>query len=250
MNTTQRKTSIAAVLALLASAAWADADFPDHFVGEAGALLAGAQPVVQGTQGTVTALPYVYGDWGRFYVRVDTLGIKTLPVAEGHLELALRVSTEGFKAAKSDFVTAGDRKAPLPVGVGTFQRTPLGGIFAYAFHDTQSGGQLLELTWAGRVGLGAVTLYPQLGIEHRSSAYVQHLYGVSASQVTSGLPVYRATASTVPVASLNASLPLSGAWSLQLQTRYRSWDSAVRQSPLVDRSSQLSGYMALTHSWK
>ena len=237
-------------LLAMGTATQAQTAFPDHFVGEAGGMLVGAQPMVQGTSGTVTALPYVYGDWGRFYARVDTLGVKTLPMGEGHLELATRVSTEGFKAHKTDFASAGDRSAPLPVGLGTFQRTAVGGVFAYVFHDAASGGQLLELTWAGRMALGRATLYPQLGLERRSAAYVQHLYGVSAAQSSSGLPTYQAGASTVPVLSLHASVPLQGPWALQLQTRYRAWDSAVRNSPLVDRVGQLSGYAALTYSWK
>jgi outer membrane protein len=92
-------------------------------------------------------------------------------------------------------------------------------------------------------------LYPQLGLEHRSAAYVQHLYGVSAPQAFAGLPVYQAGASTVPVLSLHASVPLQGPWALKLQGRYRAWDSAVRNSPLVDHAAQLSGYAALTYSW-
>ena len=35
--------------------------------------------------------------------------------------------------------------------------------------------------------LGQATLYPQLGLEHRSAAYVQHLYGVTAAQSSAGL---------------------------------------------------------------
>lgn len=239
------------LLALLAvgSLAQAQTAYPDHFVGEAGAMLMGAQPMVQGASGTVTVLPYVYGDWGRFYARVDTFGVKAVPMGQGHLELATRISTEGFKASKTDFTTAGDRSAPLPVGVGTFQRTAQGGVFAYLFHDTTSGGQLLELNWAGRLTMGCATLYPQLGLEHRTAAYVQHLYGVSPAQASAGLPVYQAGASTVPVLSLQATLPLQGPWALQLQTRYRAWDSAVRNSPLVARASQISGFAALTYSW-
>ncbi len=251
MHKTHHRKLLAAALSLMAMAATAETAFPNHFTGEAGALLAGAQAVVQGASGTATALPYVYGDWGRFYARVDTLGMKTLAMGEGHLELALRVSTEGFKARDTAFVAVGDRSAPVPVGLGTFQRTALGGVFVYALHDPTSGGQLLELTWAGRLALGPATLYPQLGLEHRTSAWVQHLYGVSPAQaVASHLPVYMAGSSTVPVVSLNASVPLSGPWALQLQTRYRAWDSAVRQSPLTDRSGQLSAYMAVTHTWK
>jgi len=93
-------------------------------------------------------------------------------------------------------------------------------------------------------------LYPQLGLERRSAAYVQHLYGVSAAQATGSLPAYQASASTVPVLSLHASLPLQGPWALQLQGRYRAWDSAVRHSPLVDRAAHLTGFAALTYSWK
>jgi MipA family protein len=251
MNKTRHGASVLAGLTLLTSAALAQNNFPDHFVGEAGGMVVGGQPVVQGASGSVTALPYVYGDWGRFFARVDTFGIKTEQIGEGHLELVTRVSTEGFKAGKTHFPGVGDRSAPALVGIGTLQRTVVGGIFAYYLHDTTSGGQLFELTWAGRVGLGAITLYPQLGLEHRSSAYVQHLYGVSAAQsLASGVAAYRAGASTVPVASLNASVPISGPWALQLQARYRGWDNAVRQSILVDRSSQLTGYVALTHTWK
>ncbi len=246
-----RLLALGAVVAGLAQGAMAQAAFNDRFVGEAGGMLVGAQPLVQGSTSSAMALPYVYGDWGRFYARVDTWGIKTLPLGEGHLELAARVSTEGFKAGKTAFPAAGDRSSPVPIGLGTFQRTAVGGFFAYALHDPQSGGQLLELTWAGRVPLGAATLYPQLGLEHRSAAYVQHLYGVSAAQAAaaSGLSVYQAGASTVPVVSLNASVPIHGPWAVQLQMRYRQWDDAVRHSPLVERASQLSGYVALTHTW-
>lgn len=244
-----KKAFVIGSLLTISGLVQAQSVFPDRFVGEAGAMVAGTQSVVQGVATTTTALPYVYGDWGRFYARVDTLGFKTVPMGEGHLELSARVSTEGVKARKTDFPMAGDRSAPVPVGLGTFQRTALGGVFAYVFHDTTSGGQLFELTWAGRVALGGATLYPQLGLEHRSAAYVQHLYGVSATQASPGLPSYQAGASTVPVLSLHATVPLQGAWALQLQTRYRAWDSAVRNSPLVDRSSQVSGYAALTYAW-
>lgn len=238
------------ILLAAGSVAQAQSAFPDHFVGDAGGMLVASQPVVQGARGTVTAMPYVYGDYGRFYARVDTFGVKALPMGEGHLELAARVSTEGFKAHKTDFSTAGDRSAPVPVGLGTFQRTAMGGVFAYVFHDATSGGQLLELTWAGKLALGQATLYPQLGLEHRSAAYVQHLYGVTAAQSSAGLPVYQAGASTVPVLSLHATVPLQGPWALQLLGRYRAWDSAVRNSPLVDRSGQATAYAALTYTWK
>jgi outer membrane protein len=219
------------------------------FVGDVGGLVATSQAIVKGADNSTTALPYVYGDWGRFYARVDTLGVKMLPLGDGHIELAMRVSTEGFQSSKTAYTAAGDRSAPLPIGLGTFQRTALGGVFAYAMHDPQSGGQFGELNWAGKLNVGPVKLYPQLGVQYRSADYVRHLYGIDAAQAqATGLSVYRPGASFTPMATLQATVPLNGPWALQLQTRYRRLDDAVAHSPLVNRSSQVSGFAAVTYT--
>ena len=219
------------------------------FVGDIGAMVATSGALVKGADASSTALPYVYGDWGRFYARVDTLGVKMLPLADGHVELAMRVSTEGFKSSKTAYPAAGDRSAPLPIGLGTFQRTALGGLLAYAMHDPQSGGQFGELNWAGKIDVGPVKLYPQLGVQYRSTDYVRHLYGINVAQsLATGLPVYQPGSSFTPMATLQASVPLSGPWSLQLQTRYRRLDNALAHSPLVNATSQVSGFAALTYT--
>lgn len=219
------------------------------FVGDVGGLAATYQAIVKGADNSTTALPYVYGDWGRFYARVDTLGVKMLPLGDGHIELAMRVSTEGFQSSKTAYPAAGDRSAPLPIGLGTFQRTALGGVFAYAMHDPQSGGQFGELNWAGKLDVGPVKLYPQLGVQYRSADYVRHLYGIDAAQAqATGLSVYRPGASFTPMATLQATVPLNGPWALQLQTRYRRLDDAVAHSPLVNRGSQVSGFAAVTYT--
>ena len=217
------------------------------FVGDVGAMVSTSGAIVKGDDRSTTALPYVYGDWGPVYARVDTLGIKTLPMGSGYLELAARISTEGFKSGQTAHPAAGDRSSPLPIGVGTFQRTALGGVFAYAMHDPQSGGQFAEFNWAGQLDVGPVKLYPQLGVQYRSADYVRHLYGIDAfqSQAT-GLSVYRPGASFTPMATVQASVPLSGRWSVQLITRYRHLDDAVAHSPLVNRNHQVSGLVALT----
>ena len=234
------------LLSLCAASAWAN---DGAFQGEVGGMVTASSAVVQGSQSSSAALPYVYGDWGRFYGRVDTFGLRALPFGHGHLELAARITTEGFEARKTAYPALGDRRSPLPVGLGTFQRTPLGGVFAYLMHDPHSGGSLAELNWAGRTRLGTVTLYPQLGVQHRSSAYVSHLYGVSpAESAATGLKVWQPQGSWTPQATLHASVPLGGAWSLQAQLRQRWLDAAVADSPLVQRRTQTSGLLALTYT--
>lgn len=219
------------------------------FEGDLGVMLTHRASTITALGSQSQALPYVYGDWGRFYGRVDTFGVRTLPWGSGHLELAARIGTEGFEGRKMGYAALGERSAPLPVGLGTFQRTPLGGVFAYLMHDSRSGGAFAELNWAGRLPMGDGTLYPQLGMQYRSQAYVNHLYGVSAIQAAAtGLARYQGGDSLVPMATLHVSHPLGHGWSVQLQLRRRWLDAAIHRSPLVGQHTEDSGLLALTRS--
>jgi len=236
---------------LAATQAHAQSGFPDRLTGEVGVGAFARSGIVRGVGGSVTPLPYVYADFGRFFARVDTLGVKNVPLGRGHLEVVARVSTEGFDADGPALRGLGDRRNPVPVGVGTMQRTPLGAFFVYATHDLSSGGAFLEATWGARVDAGPVALFPLLGLEHRGGAYVRQLYGIDAAEsAASGRPAYRPGASTVAMAGLAASLPLSGPWALQLQWRHRWLDGAIGRSPIVDRRSQHSGHLALTYEFR
>lgn len=240
------KNTLACLLSVAPVLAFAQAG---GFVGDVGGMALTANAIVKGAERSTTVMPYVYGDWGRVYARVDTLGVKMLPWGDGAIELAMRVSTEGFQSSKTAYAAAGDRSAPLPIGLGTFQRTALGGVFAYAMHDPHSGGQFAELNWAGKLDIGSVKLYPQLGVQYRSADYVRHLYGVDAAQSqATGLAIYRPGASVTPMATLQATVPLSGPWALQWVSRYRRLDDALTHSPLVNRTSQVSGFAALTYT--
>lgn len=240
---------LAAFCLVTVCAASACAQESDHFKGDVGGMVTGSSALVRGASASTQALPYVYGDWGRWYARVDTLGLRTVPLGNGHLELAARVSTEGFDGRKTAYPALGERSSPLPLGLGTFQRTPLGGVFAYLMHDVRSGGQFAEFNWAAQARLGSVTVYPQLGLQYRSSAYVAHLYGISATEsAATGLARWQPGASWVPQATLQASLPLTGEWSVQAMLRQRWFDGAVADSPLVQRSSQTSGFLGLTRT--
>jgi outer membrane protein len=230
--------------------------FPDRFVGDFGGAAYASSAVVKSKDTSVSALPYVYGDWGRTFARVDTLGIKTLPLAMGHVEGVLRVSQEGFDADTAALRGVNNRSNPLPVGVGTFQRTAVGGVFLYAMHDVTSGGSLAEASYGARFEVAGVKLYPQVGVEYRSRTYVQHLYGVSAQEAAANqaaggsLTAYQAGSSTVPMLGLAATLPLPGAWALQLQWRHKWLDNAIKASPLVGMASQNTGFAALTYTFK
>lgn len=255
-NAPVRAAAVALALAGCAPAAAQPAStarpaFENRLTGDLGAGVFARGEVARGTGASTTVLPYVYADYGRFFGRVDTFGVKTLPLGAGYLELVARIGTEGFDADVAPLRGVGDRRAPVPIGIGTQQRTPIGAFFVYAMHDLTSGGALLEATWGTRFDVGRVTLFPLLGVEHRTRAYVRHLYGIdAAASAASGLPAYAPGASTVPMAGVAAEVPIAGPWALQLQWRHRWLGDAIGRSPIVGTRSLDSGHAALTYTFR
>ena len=180
------------------------------------------------------ALPYAYGDLGRLFVREDTFGAKLVPVGWGALELVGRISTEG---TDGDGPGLAHRTNPRPVGLGTFQETPWGGVFADAFVDTVSGGTLLEASYAAELPVGAATLYPQVGLSRRSARYDAHLFDVRA-------------VSTTPVLQLSGELPLARTWVALAHVQWEPLTAAVRASPRVAARSRASALLALAWRFK
>jgi outer membrane protein len=208
------------VVALSATTvAYAQADAALHWSGDLGLGVERTQASAPGASARTWLLPYAYGEFGRLFV----------PVGWGALEVVGRVSTEGTDA---DGPGQAHRSNPRPVGLGTFQETPWGGVFVDAFIDTNSGGTLLEASYAAELSLGPLTLYPQAGVTHRSARYVNHLYDVSR-------------ASTTPVLQLSGELPVAGAWVVLAHAQWEPFDHALRESPRVARSSRASYLLAL-----
>ena len=220
----------AVVAASLAGAcAMALADEPSHYVGDLGLGVERTQPSAPGARARTWALPYAYGDWGRLFVREDTFGAKLVPVGWGALEVVGRVSTEGTDA---DGPGLAHRTNPRPVGLGTFQETPWGGVFADAFVDTVSGGTLLEASYAAELPVGPLTLYPQAGVTRRNARYDAHLYDVQST-------------STTPVLQLSGEWPFAGRWVALAHVGYEPFDRAERASPRVDAHARATALVAL-----
>lgn len=209
-------------------------------------------PAITRTSGDSTMLlPYAFAEYGNFFARVDTFGWKLLPLGAGNVELSARVSFEGYQPV--GYTGIQNRSTPLPVGLSTYQETPYGAFFVHGFYDANSGGTLLDASYAAEFKLGGITIYPQLGFERRSASYIRHLYGVSpAENAASGfsIPVYKPGTSISPNLGLAIEYPVMKDYSLTLQVRKRWLDSSITDSPLVTRKSQMSGFLSLTHGFK
>lgn len=242
----------AAILLAPAMASAQGAPLTDHLTGDVGVGVYGTQSVIRGKDANTSVLPYGYADYGRFFARVDTLGVKTVKLGNGYLEFAGRVSQEGWRADTPALAGLTDRKTPIPLGIGTFQETSYGGIFLNAFVDAnKSHGVLLDAVYAARFELGRWSFYPQLGLEYRNAKYSNYFYGVtSAESASSGYAVYKAGASSMPMIGLSVDVPLTEPWVLSMQVRRKWLGSAVYNSPLVSRKTQDSGFVALSYRFK
>ncbi len=226
--------SCGVVLAALLTTAAARADDAPRWVGDLGAGVARSEASAPRASTQTRMVPYAYGDLGRLFVREDTFGAKLAPAGWGALELVGRASTEG---TDGDGPGRRHRSNPRPVGLGTFQETPWGGVFVDAFVDTNSGGTLLEASYAAELRFGGASLYPQVGVTHRSARYNGHLFDVRS-------------ASTTPVFQLSAELPITDHWVFLAHAQVEPFDRAVRASARVDTRSRGSALVALAWQFK
>jgi outer membrane protein len=240
------RTALGACLLISAAGVWAQD--PYTLQGDVGAAMYRTPAITRSTEGSNTLLPYAYADYGSFYARINTLGYKAMPLGAGHLEISARLTLEGYKSSQAGI---GDRTSPLPIGLGTFQRTAYGAFFAYSLYDANSGGNLIDLMYAAKFQVAGLNVYPQLGVERRSAKYVQHLYGVSAAEASaSGLSAYSAQSSTSPNVGFTVEYALNQNYSVSYQLRKKWFDTGITNSPLVIAHSQTTSYLALTRSFK
>ena len=208
--------------------------------------------IIHGKADEYSVLPYLDFDYARMFARIDTLGIKTLALGYGNLELAGRISQDGFSTGTADLHGIGNRETPIPLGIGTLQITPLGGFLVYAFHDVRhSQGNLYEATYGGEVDLPRVTFYPMAGIEYESARYVRYYYGISPGEAAnSQFSIYQPAGSLNKFLGLIADVKLNDSYHLNCHFRRKWLGNAIQMSPIVSQKYQDTAYLAISYRFK
>jgi outer membrane protein len=226
--------------------------FPQALDGDIGLGGYYTRSIVRGTGDTLSVLPYADFKYGRVFARVDTLGIKTLELGYGHLELVGRISRDGFGTNIPSLQGLGERENSLPLGIGTLQVTPAGGFWVNAFHDMhRSQGNWFEAIYGGKIELPRLALYPLLGGEYQSREYVRYYYGISVPEAAdSQYAAYQPAGSFNGLAGLIADIELTDEYHLNCYVRRKWLGDAVRHSPIVSRRYLDTGYIALSYRFK
>jgi len=238
-------------VALLSTSASAE-EFKSEIVGDIGLGGYFTSNIIRGNQNQTSVLPYVDFTYGRMYARIDTFGIKTLPLGYGHLRMVGRFSQDGFSTSAPNLVGLDKRENSIPIGIGTLQVTPIGGFIINAFHDVNSSqGNLFEVIYGGRLELPRVKLYPLVGMEYRSREYVNYYYGVSSQEAAnSNYAAYQPDGAMNGLLALIADFHLTDDYHLHLYARRKWLGDAIRHSAIVDKAYLDTAYVAVSYRFR
>lgn len=241
--------SFAALFTLCAPVCAAEA-LPARLEGDVGmASYTQSSQFVNGTAHT-QALPYTYFDYGRLFARIDTFGIKTVPLLNGYLEIKTTVRQDGYRITLPATGDIRDRRDSVPLGIGTLQETPYGDFFLDLYHDTgTSKGNFFQGLYAAELDTGIGTLYPQVGIEYLSGSYTGYYYGVSAGEAGNAA-AYSPSGSTALLAGGMLELHLTGDWYGNLYWRRKWADHSISNSPIVAKSYQDTYFASVAYRFQ
>ena len=226
---------------------------PDRIVGDIGAAVYTSNLHI-GTEGTQSlVLPYAFFDYQRFFVRIDEVGIKTFKMGYGYLEVIGKINLDTYKVKSPFNGTSINRSDPIPLGLGTFQETPIGGFFVNAYHDFgKSKGALYELLYFAELETyKKIVVYPQVGVERQSSQYANYYYGINPgeSQLT-GYNAYSAPATNNLLAGVMMEIPVVDNWYVNIYGKRKWMGNGINNSPVMNRSFQDNVFLALAYRFK
>jgi outer membrane scaffolding protein for murein synthesis (MipA/OmpV family) len=203
-----------------------------------------------GIDSKTRALPLIFFE--NRYVRVLGLGadIKLPPAGPVSFALRVRYSGQGYDQSDAPILNGMDeRKGALLAGGAALWRTgPYGIVSAELLSDVsgRSHGTQAKLGYDMPFRLGAFTLTPNVGAVLLDRKTVDYYYGVKSTEVRVGRPQYdgRRTVNTELGVRTGYALTTNQIVTLDLGATF--FGSAIKDSPLVDRSNQTSlrlGYL-------
>jgi outer membrane scaffolding protein for murein synthesis (MipA/OmpV family) len=228
----------AATILLTCTAAARAAD--KWYTGDVGTGAAYVQPHMRGEKSEVHPIPFVNGDAGLFFGRIDAFGVKTSPLGYGALEVVGQYRADGFTAPGEQ-----RRTSSVPIGLGTLQITPIGAFELRSLHDFgKSHGNLLQARYLAELPLGRLNLYPELGLEYEDSRYTRYYFGTPGA---GGTQEFRPHGALNPYFGMFAELHIAGSWYANAYYRRSFLDDEVSASPLVTRKAWNSALLAVSY---
>jgi len=177
------------------------------------------------------------------WVRIAGLGADLKLGSAGPVSFALgaRYALNGYSADDAPILNGmEDRKGGLWLGPSAVWRNGVVDVSAEVLGDVSghSKGTQFRLALDRSFTSGAFRFTPRVAAIWRDKKYNDYYYGVRADEVRADRPFYEGKASTDIEIGLRSAYALSRQHSLFLDVSATSFGKGVKDSPLVDRSSQ------------
>jgi outer membrane scaffolding protein for murein synthesis (MipA/OmpV family) len=155
--------------------------------------------------------------------------------------LRARYSMEGYEASDSPFLAGMDeRKDGIWLGGAAIWRNDVANLSAELLGDASgnSKGTKLKLTVDRRFQAGSFDITPRLSATRLDDKYVSYYYGVNAAEVRAGRPFYQGSSAVNLEAGLRVGYAIAPRQSVFVDLSTTQLGSSIKDSPLVDKSSQ------------
>jgi outer membrane scaffolding protein for murein synthesis (MipA/OmpV family) len=155
--------------------------------------------------------------------------------------LRARYSMEGYEASDSPFLAGMDeRKDGIWLGGAAVWRNDIANLSAELLGDASgnSKGTKFRLTLDRRFQAGSFDITPRLAATRLDEKYVSYYYGVNAAEVRAGRPFYQGGSAVNLEAGVRLGYALAPRQTIFLDVSTTSLGSSIKDSPLVERSSQ------------
>lgn len=193
------------------------------------------------------ALPLIYieNDWVRVFglgaeLKLPSLNISTSQKVD--FRLVALYDGSGYKADDAPILEGmKERKGGLWAGAKATWRNDIADVNVELLGDASgnSKGQRINLGLERTFRLGnSFTLAPRLGASWLDKKYVDYYYGVGADEVRAGRLSYSGKSTVNTELGARATYFINKSQSIFMDVSFTSLGNEIKDSPLVDRSSQ------------
>lgn len=149
--------------------------------------------------------------------------------------------SDGYESSDSPFLAGMDeRKGSIWAGGAAIWKNDIANVSAELLGDASgnSKGSRFKLQVDRRFGVGSFGFTPRLGVEWYDSKFVDYYYGVKTSEARVGRAAYQGESSNGVEAGLRIDYSPARQHNLFLDVGITQFGSAIKDSPLVEKSSQ------------
>lgn len=220
-----------------------------------GASVIYSQNPYKGGQERYYPFPIINYEGDRFFIRGIQAGYYLWNDEANQLSLSVLGSPQNFNTDDTDnkqLKQLSDRHMTLMGGV-TYRHSAEWGIVRTVLVGDMldnSNGFLWDLTYLYRFQFGDFTLTPGIGALWSSENQNDYYYGISKNESRrSGLSSYEPDASWNPYMELTATYALNANWTASASGRYTHLSDEVKDSPMVDRNSQVTVWTGISYTF-